>query len=107
VRQLSPPRGDRLLLRGSLGEDRVVSASGIVALLLVVVLAACTSPESSRQRSGGPGADVGNRHREGVELHEGANPYWRAPGRLGKGRAAPTETARQAEGSQRAALRGR
>jgi hypothetical protein len=50
---------------------------GILAVLLAA-LSACTSPEATRQRAGGPGADVGNR-RDPVELHAGADPYWRTP----------------------------
>ena len=34
----------------------------------------CTSPETTRTRGGGPGADVGNR-REIVRMHEGAQPF--------------------------------
>jgi len=49
----------------------------VVMLLVLVGLAACTSPEATRQRAGGPGADVGNRG--GVELHAGADPYARTP----------------------------
>jgi hypothetical protein len=45
--------------------------------ILLVALAACTSPEATRQRAGGPGADVGNRG--GVELHGGADPYANTP----------------------------
>jgi hypothetical protein len=52
-------------------------ALGLLAMLLAVV-AGCTSPEATRQRAGGPGADVGNRG-ESVELHAGADPYWRTP----------------------------
>ena len=44
---------------------------------MLLALAACTSPEATRQRAGGPGADVGN-HGE-IELHAGANPYYRTP----------------------------
>jgi hypothetical protein len=33
----------------------------MLMLLLVAVLAACSSPEDGRTRGGGPGADVGNR----------------------------------------------
>jgi hypothetical protein len=54
------------------------------ALFLVGVLgavAACTSPEATRQRAGGAGGDVGNR-RDVVELHGGAEPYWRTPDAL-------------------------
>ena len=49
----------------------------VLAVVLAVLLG-CTSPESTRQRAGGPGADVGNR-RDSVELHAGADPYWRTP----------------------------
>jgi hypothetical protein len=48
----------------------------IVASL--VVLAACTSPESTRMQGGGPGADTGNR-RDVVFMHEGSRPYHGAP----------------------------
>ena len=47
-------------------------------LAALTTLAACTSPEATRQRAGGPGADVGNR-REPIELHAGADPYYRTP----------------------------
>jgi hypothetical protein len=51
---------------------------GAIALLVALAaLVACTSPETTRQRAGGPGADVGNRG--GVELHAGANPYAGTP----------------------------
>ena len=50
------------------------AAFGAVALAALV---ACTSPEATRQRAGGPGADVGNHGR--VELHDGANPYAGTP----------------------------
>ena len=50
---------------------------GLVAVLLAT-LGACTSPEATRQRAGGAGADVGNRGAS-VELHAGADPYWRTP----------------------------
>lgn len=43
-----------------------------------VVLGACSSPEASRVRGGGPGADVGNRT-EVVEFHAGAEPYYGTP----------------------------
>jgi hypothetical protein len=49
----------------------------LLALLALASLAACTSPEATRQRAGGPGADVGNHGR--VELHEGAKPYAGTP----------------------------
>ena len=44
-------------------------------LVLVVLTAACTSPEATRVRGGGQGGDPGNRS-EVVEIHAGAQPYW-------------------------------
>jgi hypothetical protein len=41
-------------------------------------LAACGSPEATRSRGAGPGADVQNKP-EVVQLHEGSAPYWRTP----------------------------
>jgi uncharacterized lipoprotein len=49
----------------------------VLGLLALASLAACTSPEATRQRAGGRGADVGNHGR--VELHEGAAPYANTP----------------------------
>jgi hypothetical protein len=54
------------------------------ALALAVLagaLAACSSPEATRQRAGGPGADVGNRS-EVVRMHEGSRPYHDTPSLL-------------------------
>jgi hypothetical protein len=67
-------------------------------LLLVAALAAlgaCTSPEATRQRAGGPGADVGNR-RDPIDLHAGADPYYRTPYTL----PVPPETAAASPGSR-------
>jgi hypothetical protein len=57
-----------------------VSASPGIRLLLgsLFLLPACSSPEASRTRGGGPGADVGNWRRP-VELHAGAQPYLETP----------------------------
>lgn len=41
-------------------------------------LAACASPEATRVRGGGPGADVGNRGPE-IEMHEGSVIYADTP----------------------------
>jgi hypothetical protein len=46
-------------------------------LLLAAVLIAC-SPEASRTRGGGPGADVGN-HGTPVRIHDGAQPFFDTP----------------------------
>jgi hypothetical protein len=59
-------------------------------LLWAIFLAACTSPETSRSRGGGPGADLGNRG-ELVEMHEGAEPYYRTP-RLVEAQPEPSES---------------
>ena len=57
----------------------MIPAAGRGALLLTVLPAlACASPEAVRLRGGGPGADVGNRG-EPVEIHAGAEPYYRTP----------------------------
>jgi hypothetical protein len=44
----------------------------------LMLLGACASPEASRARGGGPGADVGNWNRP-VEMHAGAEPYYKTP----------------------------
>ena len=67
-----------------------------VALLLAAGLAACTSPEATRVRAGGPGGDTGNRARV-VEMHEGSEPYWRTPRLIGEALRAPTRAAGQAD----------
>lgn len=57
----------------------------IAALLLVAGTGlACTSPEATRTRGGGPGADVGNHPRGPVALHAGARMYTGTP-TAGKG----------------------
>ncbi len=41
-----------------------------LALGMAALVAGCPSPEAKRSRGGAPGADVGNRDRDGsVELH--------------------------------------
>jgi len=65
-----------------------------LALLLAAGLAACTSPEATRVRAGGPGGDTGNRARV-VEMHEGAEPFWRTPRLIGEQPQASTGVARQ------------
>jgi hypothetical protein len=53
--------------------------AGIV--LACAALTACRSPEATRQRGGGPGADPGNRPAQ-VKMHEGSRPYWNTPRRI-------------------------
>ena len=57
----------------------------VVVALMLAALAACTSPEATRVRAGGPGADIGNRGRE-VTMHGGSQPYWQTPDRLRRAR---------------------
>ncbi len=49
----------------------------IVVLLVAGVALGCTSPESTRARGGGAGADVGNHPRGAVQIHAGAEMYYR------------------------------
>jgi hypothetical protein len=49
----------------------------IVLLLMAGVALGCTSPESTRARGGGAGADVGNHPRGPVQIHAGAEMYYR------------------------------
>jgi hypothetical protein len=65
-------------------------------LLLSVAVGGCVSPETTRTRGDGPGADVGNR-RQTVSLHEGSDPFWKTPDRIGTERHPPLAPARQAQ----------
>ena len=47
----------------------------IVVLVVAGATLGCTSPEATRTRAGGPGADVGNHPRGAVQLHAGARMY--------------------------------
>jgi hypothetical protein len=71
----------------------------VAAILALTALAVvgCTSPEATRQRGGGPGADVGNRDAV-VEMHEGSRPYHETPRLVEGGQTdlAPASQARQA-----------
>lgn len=69
--------------------------TSFIPILAGVACAGCTSPEATRTRGGGPGADAGNRP-AAVKMHGGSNPYWRTPDRIG--RAHPSlQPARQAQ----------
>jgi hypothetical protein len=61
----------------------------------VLLMLGCTSPEVTRTRGGGPGADVGNR-KESVRMHEGARPFENTP-KLIPGQHPPLEPANQAD----------
>jgi hypothetical protein len=74
--------------------------AGRAALVLVILAAGCASPEATRVRGGGPGADPGNRGAT-VRMHQGAEPYYATP-RLTPGAAysmAPAGRAKAAEGA--------
>ncbi|MBA2683634.1 MAG: hypothetical protein H0U66_03980 [Gemmatimonadaceae bacterium] len=47
-------------------------------VVVVGVLAACTSPEAKRARGGGAGADIGNRS-DSLRLHYGSSMYAKTP----------------------------
>ncbi|HEY3153591.1 MAG TPA: hypothetical protein VGK65_18175 [Candidatus Binatia bacterium] len=55
-----------------------MNLTAIVIVALVLYLTACASPEMTRTRGGGPGADPGNRGKI-VRLHEGARPFEKTP----------------------------
>jgi hypothetical protein len=63
-------------------------------MILTAVIAGCASPEASRSRGGGPGADVGNRGSI-VRMHEGSRPFEQTPIIIGAEHP-PLEPARQA-----------
>jgi hypothetical protein len=72
-----------------------VSLAAIVLVTMLVHLAACGSPEQTRTRGGGPGADPGNRGKI-VRLHEGARPFEKTP-KLIPTKHPPLDPANQAE----------
>jgi hypothetical protein len=68
-------------------------------IIALTAVAGCASPEATRTRGGGHGADVGNRPST-VKMHDGSEPYWKTPQRI-KSEHAPIEPSRQAEGLSR------
>src|SRR5256886_3265959 len=54
---------------------RDLTVTGVQTCALPISLG-CTSPEATRTRAGGPGADVGNHPRGAVQLHAGARMYY-------------------------------
>jgi hypothetical protein len=50
--------------------------------MAAAVCTGCTSPEALRTRGGDSGADAGNRP-DAVRMHEGSDPFWRTPVRIG------------------------
>lgn len=55
-----------------------ISVRPACLLLMLGVFAGCQSPEATRVRGGGPGADIGNRGPV-VEMHAGSRPYHETP----------------------------
>ncbi len=62
-----------------------MTRTALAMLLLVTAMldVGCNSPEATRMRSGGSGADIGNRGSV-VQMHEGSLPFWNTPERLAK-----------------------
>ncbi len=50
-----------------------------MTVFAAAILLGCSSPEATRVRGGGPGADVGNRSQGEVRLHAGSSIYYRTP----------------------------
>jgi hypothetical protein len=67
-----------------------------ILLTGVALVSGCVSPETTRTRGDGPGADVGNR-RATVELHGGSDPFWKTPDRIPGEQPPPLASARQAQ----------
>src|SRR5438445_327884 len=61
----------------------MITRRGWGLAVILTGLAACASPEASRVRGGGPGADLGN-HDAVTQLHQGAKMYYRTPCRTVK-----------------------
>jgi hypothetical protein len=55
-----------------------MSLMAIGLIILLLFIAACVSPETTRTRGGGPGADMGNRDKF-VQMHEGSRPFENTP----------------------------
>lgn len=70
--------------------------SVILFCMSLILLIACSSPETSRSRGAGPGADVGNRKAKVVRMHEGADPYANTP-KIIRAQSPSLAGARQAE----------
>jgi hypothetical protein len=64
----------------SRGAEARAIRRALLGLGAVAALIGCESPEMTRVRGGGPGADVGNRG--SIELHGGSEIYWETPVRI-------------------------
>jgi len=67
----------------------------ILFIAVSLCVAGCASPEATRTRGGGPGADVGNRT-EFVRMHEGAKPFENTP-KIIPAKHPPLDSANQAD----------
>jgi hypothetical protein len=67
----------------------------IVLIAFLFYSAGCASPETTRTRGGGPGADLGNRGKV-TRIHEGAKPFEKTP-KIIPTKHPPLEPANQAD----------
>jgi hypothetical protein len=67
----------------------------LVTLVIFFCFGGCSSPETTRTRGGGPGADSGNRDKI-VRTHEGSRPFEKTP-RLIPTKHPPLDPASQAD----------
>ena len=72
-----------------------MSLAAIALIVLFLSIAGCASPEMTRTRGGGPGADIGNRDKF-VQMHEGAKPFEKTP-KIIPTKHPPLEPANQAD----------
>ena len=71
-----------------------MNATRMMPLIAFAALLGCASPEATRTRGGGPGADVGNRTKY-LEMHGGSLTFWKTP-QIIESKHAPIDTADQA-----------
>jgi len=93
--QCPAPRGVFRLHRGIFRLKPEATGRVILLTIIAACAAGCTSPESRRTRGGGQGADRGNRP-AAVKMHDGSDPFWNTPERIGKEHP-PLDPARQAK----------
>ena len=55
-----------------------MNAACMIFIAVLCFLVGCASPETTRTRGGGAGADVGNRTKV-VQMHEGSEPFAKTP----------------------------
>jgi hypothetical protein len=71
----------------------------IALFSILFSIVACHSPETTRTRGGGPGADVGNR-RQVINMHEGSRPFYKTPDLI-PAKPPPLDAASQADSLSR------